>query len=127
MRQDVARGACPDSHRFAHHTKDIRERFQTAIDKKLSPSKYREKFELSKSSTKRLIPGSPTPTLTTLPDDYIHYCEPRILTVREYARIQSFPDDYLFLGAYLKTYMQIGNAVPVLMAKTIAEVIKHYL
>ena len=133
MREDVERGAQPDSHRFAHHTKDIRERFQTAIDKKLSPSKYREKFGLSKSSTKRLIPGSPTPTLTTLPDDYIHYCEPRILTVREYARIQSFPDDYEFKGKYttggkrrvleVPRYSQIGNAIPPLFGELAGQVL----
>jgi DNA (cytosine-5)-methyltransferase 1 len=58
---------------------------------------------------------------------HIHPFQVRAITPREAARIQSFPDDYLFLGAYLKTYMQIGNAVPVLMAKTIAEVIKQYL
>ncbi|MEI7920050.1 MAG: DNA cytosine methyltransferase [bacterium] len=44
--------------------------------------------------------GKPSPTLTTLPDDYIHYKEPRILTVREYARIQSFSDSYEFKGKY---------------------------
>ena len=74
-----------------------------------------------------MIPQLPTPTLTTLPDDYIHYCEPRILTVREYARIQSFPDDYVFRGRYttggksrvkeVPRYSQIGNAIPPLFGE----------
>lgn len=58
---------------------------------------------------------------------HIHPTQIRSITPREAARIQSFPDDYLFLGAYLKTYMQIGNAVPILMAKQIATILKHYL
>ena len=58
---------------------------------------------------------------------HIHPFQVRALTPREAARCQSFPDDYMFLGAYLKTYMQIGNAVPCIMAKGIANVIKKYL
>ena len=58
---------------------------------------------------------------------HIHPTQIRALTPREAARVQSFPDDYLFWGAYLKTYMQIGNAVPPMMARGIAATIKKIL
>lgn len=58
---------------------------------------------------------------------HIHPSQIRALTPREAARVQSFPDDYLFWGAYLKTYMQIGNAVPPMMARGIAKIVKKYL
>ena len=58
---------------------------------------------------------------------HIHPYQIRAISPREAARIQSFPDDYLFWGAYLKTYMQIGNAVPTMMARGIASVIKEFL
>lgn len=58
---------------------------------------------------------------------YIHPYDNRGLTPREAARIQSYPDDYYFAGPYTKTYMQIGNSVPPLVAKAIASAIKEEL
>ena len=58
---------------------------------------------------------------------YIHPTQARGLTPREAARVQSYPDDYFFRGAYTKTYMQIGNSVPPLLSRAIARVIKEYL
>ena len=58
---------------------------------------------------------------------HIHPTQIRALTPREAAIVQSFSDDYLFWGAYLKTYMQVGNAVPPMMARRIAAIIKQYL
>lgn len=58
---------------------------------------------------------------------YIHPTQARGLTPREAARVQSYPDDYYFRGAYTKTYMQIGNSVPPLLGRAIAQVIKKHL
>ncbi|WP_270373517.1 DNA cytosine methyltransferase [Longicatena caecimuris] len=58
---------------------------------------------------------------------YIHPTQARGLTPREAARVQSYPDDYVFKGSFTKTYMQIGNSVPPLMGRGIANVIKKIL
>lgn len=58
---------------------------------------------------------------------YIHPTQARGLTPREAARVQSYPDDYVFKGAYTKTYMQIGNSVPPLMGRFFAKVLKLYV
>ena len=73
--------------------------------KKADPGKKIEieeriKLGLKKRNTVLLGRNLRSPTLMSIPDDYIHYSEPRILTVREYARIQSFPDWYEFREAY---------------------------
>lgn len=92
-----------------------------------------EEHQTNKHTVIPLAVDLHSPTLTTLPDDYIHYCEPRILTVREYARLQSFPDDFIFLGKFttgghLRTkevprYSQIGNAIPPLFGEHAASVL----
>lgn len=58
---------------------------------------------------------------------YIHPTQARGLTPREAARVQSYPDDYFFRGAYTKTYMQIGNSVPPLLGRVIAQALKEWL
>ncbi|MFN6034807.1 MAG: DNA cytosine methyltransferase [Dolichospermum sp.] len=72
---------------------------------------------------RRLSWDKPSPTITTSPHqkatDMCHPVELRSLTVRESARIQTFHDDWIFYGSVSSKYKQIGNAVPVLLAKEI--------
>lgn len=131
----------PDSHRFAKHNPKTIEKFQFILDfaernKTLSPE-LKERFNLKKRTVIPLSAHLPTPTITTLPDDYIHYCEPRIFTVREYARIQSFNDWYEFKGKYttggkrrtqeVPRYSQIGNAIPPLFGEQAGIVLNKIL
>lgn len=81
--------------------------------------------DIFKDRLKRLVLDDPSWTiLAHIGMDgymYIHPTELRTLSVREAARIQSFPDDFEFIGNQQDTYVQVGNAVPPLMAKRIAE------
>ncbi len=121
----------PDSHRFPKHRPDIIEKFSyilsNARKNKDIDKSIRQRYNIKKHTIIPLDANAKSPTITTLPDDYIHYSEPRILTVREYARIQSFPDWYEFKGKYttggtvrtkeVPRYSQIGNAIPPLFGE----------
>lgn len=78
---------------------------------------------------KRLHPDKPSSTIIANGGGGTwgyHYSEPRSLTNRERARLQSFPDDFIFEGTITQIRRQIGNAVPPMGAKVIAEaVLKH--
>lgn len=82
--------------------------------------KYNKAFE-------RMGTFKPSNTIDTGHRNYFHYAEPRIPTVRESARIQSFPDDFEIVGTRGSQYKQVGNAVPPMLAKVIAENIKALL
>lgn len=132
----------PDSHRFVNHKNSTVNKFRHIIESsttkgKSIDSKIRKKFKINKHTVIPLSSAKASPTLTTLPDDYIHYKEPRILTVREYARIQSFPDWFEFKGKYttggkartreVPRYTQIGNAIPPLFGEQSGIALKDLL
>lgn len=81
--------------------------------------------DIFKDRLKRLVLKNPSWTiLAHIGMDgymYIHPTEDRTLSVREAARIQSFPDDFVFVGNQQETYVQVGNAVPPLLARAIGE------
>ena len=81
------------------------------------------------SAYKRLDPVQPSCTIDTGNNhsNYFHPLYNRIPTVREAARLQSFPDEFVFVGNRSEQYRQVGNAVPPLLAKAIADRIKEYL
>ena len=70
--------------------------------------------------------SKPAVTIDTGHRTYFHYQELRIPSTREVARLQSFPDSYIFIGPRNDQQKQVGNAVPPILARIIAEAIyKH--
>jgi DNA (cytosine-5)-methyltransferase 1 len=135
MRMGVKRNSLKN-HEATLHNRSVTDRFsqfkqgQTMKD---IPSTWQTK----KLMVYRLDRTKPSRTLTTLPEDFIHYSKNRIPTVREYARIQSFPDSYVFLGPKstgglrrrkdVPQYSQVGNAVPPLLGRAVGLYIKNQL
>lgn len=141
------RGYPLNDHAYSRHDPRIVAKFAYMIQNggAIRPEDQTRKF------AQRVIPEAwgpegPMITATSLPDDYVHFLQPRILTVREWARVQTFPDWYEFAGKRttggrrragdpgagkwsreLPKYTQIGNAVPVWLARTLGEHLRGFL
>lgn len=146
--EKVMRGDYPnmhevaDSHSFAKHTPEKLACYKrllaecSQIGKRID-GKSREYWGVKQRGITVLNPNTVSPTITGHPDDYLHYLEPRIMTVRECARIQSFPDWYEIKKKYttggkmrkveVPRYTQIGNAIPPLFAELAGNVLKMML
>lgn len=135
----------PTDLRLARHAENIAGRFKEIIELshaagRLNTSigaEMRARFGLKKMALRVLDPDRPSPTITSMPDDLLHYSEPRTLTVRENARLQTFPDWYSFQGKYttgghlrkqeVPRFTQVANAVPPLVARAIGETLTDLL
>jgi len=121
---------------YSNHSSKVEQKFQYMIENngEIPESMQTKKF-FQKVLPKKWGESGPTITATSMPDDYVHFIQPRVLTVREWARLQTFPDYYTFAGKRttggirragnprngvhereVPKYTQIGNAVPVKMA-----------
>lgn len=128
------------NHKTSNQNEDVVRRLQIILNEG-NYKKAKEKLnECGLASNKRnynvLIPEAQSPTVMTIPDDYIHYNSPRALTVREMARLQSFDDSFVFQGKRstggnnrkheVPQYTLVGNAVPPLLARAAAlEILKN--
>jgi len=144
LMRDGFAGTVPDT-RLAKHRPHIVERFSNIIaDCKATDRlcvqlnrEMRDRYGIKKMATRVLDPDKAAPTITSMPDDLLHYAEPRTLTVRENARLQTFPDWFAFQGKYttggerrareVPRFTQVANAVPPLIAEMWGEVLLRYL
>lgn len=135
----------PSDTRLARHRPDIARRFARIIAAMTKRDRLgiqlnaeqRKEFGVGKSTLRVLNPDTPAPTITSLPDDLLHYAEPRTLTVRENARLQTFPDWFVFRGKYttggdrrareVPRFTQVANAVPPLLAELFGTVLSAAL
>jgi DNA (cytosine-5)-methyltransferase 1 len=139
----AGRGAPVSEQEYSNHSPRIRAKFRYMQKNggRIPPGASTKKF------AQRVLPttwpdGEPNITVTSLPDDFVHYKQARSLTVREWARLQTFPDWYCFCGPRttggrrragnpdegqwqreVPKYTQIGNAVPVRLARALG---KHF-
>ena len=137
---------CEESVLYNHQTSSQSEDVKKRLSLIAQHGVYDEecKMELSKlglDSNKRnytvLNPKGQSPTVVTMPDDFIHYAAHRAMTVREMARLQSFDDSFVFQGkrqtggnkrkSEIPQYTLVGNAVPPLMARAIGNTILQHI
>jgi DNA (cytosine-5)-methyltransferase 1 len=129
--QKAMRGSClhPINQDYTSHTEQTINIISQVPDGGNIRDLPREVWEVRKynKAFERMGTFKPSNTIDTGHRNYFHYSEPRIPTVRESARIQSFPDDFEIVGTRGSQYKQVGNAVPPMLAKVIAEKIKETL
>lgn len=125
------------NHQTSCQNDKVRERLQIIAEHKDYDAAKKELKEKGLDSQKRnyvvLNPLGQSPTVCTMPDDFIHYSAYRPMTVREMARLQSFDDSFVFQGKRqtggnnrqkeIPQYTLVGNAVPPLMARAIANTV----
>lgn len=93
---------------------------------KALPPELSSKFKYHEALT-RYHSKRPSLTINTGHRSHFHYKWNRIPTVRESARLQSFPDDFIFYGNKSEQYRQVGNAVPPMLGYVVAKQLKKYL
>lgn len=155
--QEAMRAPAPDhehrrggeltEHEYSKHSAKITRKFRHMLDHGGEiPEDAKTKKFAQRVLPKRWGNARPSITATSLPDDYVHFSQPRSLTVREWARLQLFPDWYRFMGKRttggirragnpregifdreVPKYTQIGNAVPVGLAERVGEHFRRVL
>lgn len=117
------------NHIAANHSDKVKKIISLVPDGgnyKSLPEEYKNSRNFHVAWT-RFASDKPAPTIDTGHRHHFHYKYNRVPTVRECARLQSFPDDFVFLGNKTQQFRQVGNAVPPLMAQCIAEQLKKLL
>lgn len=139
LRCGLKKGDLLTDHEYGNHSSRIISKFTYMLkhDGKI-PKKYQTKKFYQRVLPRKWGSTGPNITIASNPVDFVHYLQPRHLTVREYARFQMFPDTYMFVGKRhtggrrragdpdkgiwsreVPKYTQIGNAVPVRLAKVV--------
>ena len=126
------------NHQTSFQSDDVKRRLEIVAkhgeyDEACKEELRKENLESQKRNYTVLDPKGQSPTVVTMPDDFIHYSQYRALTVREMARLQSFDDTFVFQGkrqtggdkrkSEIPQYTLVGNAVPPLMARAIGNTI----
>lgn len=142
-----AAGEAVSEMEYSNHSDYIVEKFSEMIKNGGEiPERFRTKKFAQKVLPRTWGKEGPTITACSAPDDYVHFAQPRSLTVREWARLQTFPDWYVFAGKRttgglrragnpregifdreLPKYTQVGNAVPVELAYNVGKHFVHLL